>query len=547
MASLARTTAWLALGTATSRVLGLARTILLGIAIGITGSTAADAYAVANKLPNVMFAILAAGVLNAALVPQIVKSFHENRERTVHRILTLGGFWILVITAILTATAGLWVRLYSSGWGPEQTALATAFALWCIPQLFFYGMYTLWGEVLNAREQFGPFMWAPVVNNIIAIVGLLAYLAVFGPYARGDNDHLAEMWTGGRIALIAAVATLGIAAQAFVLLWPMAKGGYRWRWVWSGPQGELVTVAKVASWALAAVLVEQVAVMLTTRVASAAQEVAPGDEAVAGVFAYDYALSIYLVPHSLVTVSILTVLFTAMARAASDKDMPGVRKVLSRGMRLVGAFTMFAATALVILAPHVVRVLAPSASVASVDAVAGVLRIMAVGLVPLGAAVLVKRAFFALEDGRSIFLIHIPMGAVWVAFAYAGQAWLDARWWVPAVAVGLVASNIAAVLLRVAALRKRLDGLDGRRILVMHGKALLAALAAAVVGIALWKVLPASYEQTGTGAVITSVVVIAVSGIAMLGAYVGVSKAVRLAEVDDLVSSLGSKLRRRVR
>src|SRR5690606_9439237 len=128
---------------------------------------------------------------------------------------------------------------------------------------------------------------------------------------------LAEDWTPGRIALVAGVATLGIVAQAAVLIPFMIKGGYRWQWVWRGPNGELTVAAKVASWALAAVLVEQVAVALTTKVASAAQAAVPGDESIAGVAAYDYALAIYLVPHSLVTVSIMTVLFTQMARRAS--------------------------------------------------------------------------------------------------------------------------------------------------------------------------------------------------------------------------------------
>lgn len=543
----ARTTAVLALGTGASRVLGLARTVMLGVAIGITGSAAADAFAVANKLPNVMFAVVAAGVLNAALIPQIVRSFHQGRERTVHRILTLGGFWILVVTALLTVTAGLWVRVYSSGWGPEQTALATAFALWCIPQLFFYGMYTLCGQVLNAREQFGPFMWAPVLNNLIAIVGLAVYIVVFGPFDASLPASLAEDWTPGRIALVAGVATLGIVAQAAVLIPFMIKGGYRWQWVWRGPKGELTVAAKVASWALAAVLVEQVAVALTTKVASAAQAAVPGDESIAGVAAYDYALAIYLVPHSLVTVSIMTVLFTQMARRASESDIPGVRTVLSKGIRSVGAFTMFAAAALLVLAPHVVRVIAPYSSPETVGAVVIVMQCMALGLVPLGASVLIKQAYFALEDGRSVFLMHIPMAIAWVGVAWAGQQWLDVKWWVPAVAVGLTLSNTVAVILRAWGLRKRLGGLDGTRVALMHVRALVAAVASAAAGWLVMLLAPDSDTRRGWAEVATSAVVVLVGGTVMLVVYVAVARLVKLAEVNELRASLTARLRRRVR
>ncbi len=137
----------------------------------------------------------------------------------------MGGVGILVATTVLTLTAGLWVRVYSDGWGPEQTALATAFALWCIPQLLFYGLYTLFGQVLNAREQFGWFMWAPVANNVVAIAGLVVFLVLFGPYAAPEPGvsvaAVVDDWTTPKILLVAAVATLGIAAQALILIPPM--------------------------------------------------------------------------------------------------------------------------------------------------------------------------------------------------------------------------------------------------------------------------------------------------------------------------------------
>lgn len=547
--SVARTTAWLAMGTGTSRLLGLIRTILLGAAIGITGAAAADAFAVANKLPNVMFAVIAAGVLNSALVPQIVKSFHEGRERTVHRILTLGGFWIMVATVIFTVLAGVWVRLYSDNWGPEQTALATAFAFWCIPQLFFYGMYTLLGQVLNAREQFGPYMWAPVASNLVAIAGLLVYIVAFGIYEiqpDGGLGSLTETWTGPRIALIAGTATLGIMTQAAVLIPPLVRGGYRWRWTWRGPKGELLTVAKVASWALAAVAVEQIAVALTTRVSTAAQSAAPGDPSVAGVAGYDYALSIYLVPHSLVTVSLMTILFTRMSRHASDKNIPGLKKVLTGGMRSVGTFTIFATAVLLVLAPHIVRTLAPVAPPETVAAVAVVVQCLVLGLVPLGASVLVKQAYFALEDGRSVFLIHLPMAIVWIGVAYAVKGATDPRWWVPGVALGLAASNTVALALRGWGLRKRLGGLEGRAMVATYGKALVAALGAAAIGVAVRIIAPDAYTQTGWAAVGQSLAVVVVGGTAMLLTYIGLARLLRLDELNEVVRAFTSKLRRRV-
>lgn len=537
----------MASGTLVSRGLGMVRSMLLAAAIGITGSVAADAYAVANKLPNVMFAVLAAGVLNSALVPQIVRAFQADRTRTVHRILTLGGVGILAVTALLTVTAGVWVRVYSDGWSSEQTALATAFALWCIPQLLFYGLYTLFGQVLNAREQFGPFMWAPVANNVVAIAGLVAFVVIFGPYALNEDasvQAIVDEWTTGKILLVAAVATLGIAAQALVLIPPMIRGGYRWRWVWRGPKGELSTAAKVASWALGAVLVEQVGVALITRIASAAQAAAPTDPAVAGVAAYDYALGIFLVPHSLVSISLMTVLFTQMSRHAALGDVTRLRGVVSEGVRMVGVFTMIASVTMAVVAPHLVRVLAPTVSGESVEAVAWVLRVMCIGLVPLGASVMIKQAYFALEDGRTVFLIHIPMTLAWLAVAYGIQAFTEPHWWVRGIALGLAATNTVAVVLRLWGLRKRLAGVDGKRLLVTHAKALLAAGGATVVGVALMAVAPRSWAQEGADAVVVSGLLTAGIAGAMILVYGIASRLLRVEETNAVMRAVTRRVRR---
>lgn len=549
---LGRNTLVMAAGTGTSRVLGLVRSALLVAAVGATGSIAANAFDVGNRLPNMMFAVLAAGVLNSALVPQIVRAFRDGNTRLVHRILTLGGVGMLLGTVVLTLMAGIWVRLYAPEWGPDQTALATAFGLWCIPQLLFYGLYTLWGKVLNARGQFGAFMWAPVAANVVAIAGLVTYLVMFGPYVASDDPAsvIVDEWTPLRIGVLAGFATLGIAVQALVLIGPMLKGGYRWRWAWRREtKGELTTVATVASWALGAVLIEQVAVWLTTIIATSAEDAAAvggayTDPSIAGNAAYAQALGVYLVPHSLVAISIMTVLFTSMARHAAARDYDAMRGVLSRGIRLVGVFAIFASTTLLITAPHVVRVLFPTLQGESVDAIAWVVRCMVLGLLPLGMAVMAKQAYFALDDGRTVFLIHLPMALAWVAVAYGVQSTTEPVWWVRGVALGLTASNIVAAVLRLAFLRRRLGGLDLRRVLSTYARAALAALVASAAGYAIVALGPTSYTDAGWSAWGTSAAMTAAAGATMGAVFVGVALALRVAEVGDATRMLTRRVRR---
>src|SRR5699024_2126481 len=116
---------------------------------------------------------------NAVLVPQIVRAMRhrDGGQEYVNRLLTLAGTLLAAVTVLLTLAAPVLVTLYaaefrSGPWAP----VAISFAMWTLPQLFFYGMYTLLGQGLIARSVFGPYMWAPAANNLIAITGLVIYL-----------------------------------------------------------------------------------------------------------------------------------------------------------------------------------------------------------------------------------------------------------------------------------------------------------------------------------------------------------------------------------
>lgn len=521
---------------------------MLAAALGLTGSIAIESYSVANRLPNVMFAVLSAGVLNSALVPQIVKAFADGRERTVHRIITVAAVGMAALTLVLTISAAFWVQVYSSGWTSEQTALATAFALWCVPQLLFYGLYTLFGQVLNAREQFGWYMWSPALANVVAIAGLAVYLVLFGADAVAPGtpvESIVDEWSPLGIFLVGGGATLGIAAQALVLVRPMIKGGYRWRPVWRGPRGELTTASRVAMWALGGVIVEQLVVVAISNVNTAAGAVAKTDPSIAGAGAYDYALGIVLVPHSLVSISLMTALFVHMAKHAAAGNKVRLRETMSEGVRLVSAFTIFATAAAVVLAPYLVRSLTPpNVTGESVEAVSWVVRVMALALVPLGTSVMVKQAYFALEDVRPVFLFHLPMAVAWLGVAFAVKAFAEPHWWVPGAAAGFAATNVVAAVLRLWGLRSRLDGVDARRIAVMHAQAGIAALAAAGIGAVLVWLAPATWDAQGYGAMVSSATIAAVIAAVMGIVYVLLARVLKIEEVTSVVRTVTRRIRR---
>jgi len=158
MAGLGRASATVAAGTMASRITGLIRNIVLTIALGTVGAKAADSFAIANQLPNSVFALISSGLLAGVIVPQIVKAVktHDDRgDAFVSKLLTLGVLALLVVTAVAVVAAPLLVEIYAGEFTEEAKTLTLALAYWCLPQLLFYGLYALVGEILNANRVFG--------------------------------------------------------------------------------------------------------------------------------------------------------------------------------------------------------------------------------------------------------------------------------------------------------------------------------------------------------------------------------------------------------
>ena len=200
--ALATSAAVMASGTLVSRVLGLLRNALLVAVIGMVAfggqsGSMSDAWSVANKLPNIISMLLAGGVLNAVLVPQVVRAMkrRDGGEEYVNRLLTLAMTILAGITVLLTAAATLLITLYAAQFQPEWKAVAVGLAYWCIPQLFLYGLYTLLGQVLNARSVFGPYMSARGVE-VLRSEGGDGTVGGGSLYGRPDPQFWEDHWSG---------------------------------------------------------------------------------------------------------------------------------------------------------------------------------------------------------------------------------------------------------------------------------------------------------------------------------------------------------------
>ena len=508
----------MASGTIVSRILGFARAVLLAVAIGVT-TDAADAFGVANQLPNSVYAIIVGGVLNAVMVPTLVKarSASDGGKGYVDRFVTLAITVFFVSTLIFTIASPLLVRLYTSGWNEEQLALATAFAYWCLPQLFFYGLYSILGEVLNSRKAFGPFMWAPVLNNLVSLLGLALFILIFTADPTGNRT--VSSWGADQIALLAGSATAGVAAQALILLVSWKRIGlklnlnFKFRGFGLGP------ALKAASWSLAMVIVSQIGGLVQTAVASTAAVDRGSGQAVASVAAAAIAWLIFMLPHSVVTVSIATAYFTRMAEHQQSGQMSQFKQDLTTALRVIAMVSVIASAILIVLSYPIARVFV--GEYPATAALGNVIAAFMIGLLPFSFVYMMQRAFFALEDTKTPFIftsiqigIHIS-GSITLGFVMPKELLV--------VSIALLTAFSICIqgLIAYAMLKKKIGSLSGFGVSRSTIKFVLAAIPASAAGVLVLLALGGIGEdsfalQSVLGAITSAIIVGGIMGVSYL-------------------------------
>ncbi|MBT2497757.1 murein biosynthesis integral membrane protein MurJ [Agromyces sp. ISL-38] len=472
-----RASALLASGTIVSRVLGFVKTALLAAVIGASGA-GSNAFAAANQLPNTIYVVVAGGVLSAVLVPLIVRSaaHADGGSAYINKIITL-GFTILAGAALIaTLLTPVLTLLIGSRMSPGVFSLAVAFGYWCLPQIFFYGMYSLLGEVLNARRVFGPFTWVPVLNNVVGLAGLAAFALIVGADPNGLRS--AGEWSVGMIVLLAGSATLGVASQALILFWFWRRAGLRYRpdFQWRGVG--LRSTAGVAGWTFGMLLLTTVAGFVETSVVGVSASVS--DEA--SVYALQTAWLIFMLPHSVITVSIATAYFTRMSEHAAVGAIDKVRADLSSAVRGVGVIIIVAAAVLIVCAYLFARVFTEVEPL--VWSFGNVIIAYVIGLIGFSVLFIVQRTYYSLGDTKTPFIFTLVQVILFIAGALACIA-LPSSW--VAFGIALVTTLAGAVQLTVAVvlLRRRLGPLDGRRIAITFARSLVALVIPVFAGVSL--------------------------------------------------------------
>jgi putative peptidoglycan lipid II flippase len=535
----------MAAGTVVSRVTGVFRDIAATAALGFF--LVSDAFSLGNSLPTVIYILVIGGALNAVFVPQLVRRMKEDADdgrAYADRLITLVGSILLVFSILAVLCAPLIVDLYTpDNYPANEYDLAVAFARLCLPQVLFYGIYTMLSQVLNARGRFGAPMFAPIANNIVAISTFLLFIAVAGTSAASDG-----VLTTQQVLILGIGTTLGVIVQALILIPVLVRSGYRWkpRFDWKG--SGLGKTGTLALWTIGLVFVNQAAYIVITRLAAKANvDAAAAGLVAAGLTTYQKAHLVFMLPHSVITVSIVTAMLPALSRVAHDGNLRKVGDDVGSTMRLVAALIVPIAAILMCVGTGVAILLFGygAATPEQAGIMGAIVSVFMIGLLPFTLFYVMLRGYYALEDTKTPFWITVGFNVVLLAIAVPlFNASRAGGFQVGSLALSYGIAYWIAFLVSWIILGRRLGGLDTKRTVVTLIKLISAGLVSLGAMFAAFAFVfergTKIYEQSKLG-VLQEVVLISLLGLAV---YLLCAWILRVPEVGQALSLVRRKIRR---
>ncbi len=516
----------MSVSTAVSRITGFVRTWATAYALGVTALAAS--YSVANNIPNMVFELLAGGVLSAVFIPLFIERRQEEGDAGAWRFASSATNLVALVLGAVALVATIWpeplVRTQTFRISAEQAEMATYFFRFFAVQIVFYGVGGVMSGALNSYRRFLAPAMAPIFNNLVVIVTLLGFYVPF----RESDPALAK-------AGLAIGTTLGVVVMTLFLVPSLIRVGARYSFVIDLRHP---AVRKMLRKAVPIVIyVATNLVSVSFRNAYAFQVSTDGPAALL------YAWMFYQLPYGVLAVALATAIFPELSDKADSRQWAAYREIFSKGLRATAMLILPMAALLVALSREVTSLYrAGSFTADDVPRVASILVWWAVGLFFYASFMFTLRAFYAMQDTRTPMITNLGLTVLQV-FLYATLT--SGMGAIPA--LGLRGIPIAdAVFFSVhlvvllALLRRRVGLHDGRGIAYAVVRIAIASTAGGAVAAGIARLL-ASVAEAPAGAVLQ----VAVAGIFGLATAFGASAVLGVREVRIARDLVGRAFGRR--
>ncbi|OFB37710.1 murein biosynthesis integral membrane protein MurJ [Mycolicibacterium sp. (ex Dasyatis americana)] len=526
----------MAFATLISRITGFLRFVLL---MALLGGPLTSSFSVANQLPNMVAALVLEATFTAIFVPVLVRAERDDPDggrAFIRRLVTLATTLLLVTTVLSVLCAPLLVKLMLGSHPEVDTPLTTSFAYLLLPQVLFYGLTSVYGAILNTRNIFGPPAWAPVVNNVIAILTLGLFVLV--PGALSENP--VQMGTA-KLLVLGIGTTLGVVAQAMVLFVAIRTERVSLRPLW-GIDDRLKKFGGMAAAMVLYVLINQIGFIVGNRIASSA--------AASGPAIYNYTWLVLMLPFGMIGVTVLTVVMPRLSRNAAANDIPAVLDDFSLATRLTMVTLIPIVAMMTVGGPAIGSALFAYGRFSASDAgyLGMAITLSSFTLIPYALVLLQLRVLYARERPWTPIVIVVVIAVVKIIGSIAAPHVTDdpsmvAGYLGLANGLGYVAGAIAGYLLLKANLRpgggQLLRPAVIRTILVTVAASLIASLVAHTVD-----QLLGLESLTTAGGAAGSMLRLITLGLIMVPIIAGVMLAARVPEAHSALDMIRRRLGR---
>ena len=393
---LARSTVIVMIAFGTTKLISLAQAVIIARTFGL--SAAWDTYVTANRIPELIFTLIAGGALAYAFIP-IFSGFLARDERdgawhtASHVINTI--FCATLVASVIAFIAAPWLveHVTAPGFTPDMQAQTTELMrILLISTLIF----SVSGIVMGILQSFNHFLLpaiAPIMFDLGILFGALFLLEPFG--VRG----------------IAIGAVIGAALHFLIQVPGLIR--YRARWyaelglrdpnLWRVIRLMIPRIGGLGVFSLNFIVMNNIASRL-------------GEGSVA---ALDWGWRLMQIPETLIGTAMGTVIFPTLAILSAAKDDEGKRTAMSGALRFILIATIPSAVGLILVGRPLISLLEGGQFDASASPrVYSTLQFFTLGLVVHSLLEVIARSFYADKDTITPFWAALGGAAINLALSY---------------------------------------------------------------------------------------------------------------------------------
>jgi putative peptidoglycan lipid II flippase len=450
-----------------SAVLGVLRSVIITALFG--AGPEVDAFVAAQRVPELLFNLVAGGALGSAFIPVFAGLLAEDRRdeawRMTSAVITLLTLVTLAL-AVVTYIAAPWIvqTALRPGDTPAQQALAVDLMRIMLSTVVIFGVSGLMMGILNAHQHF----WRPAAAMSFYNLGIIAGAILLKPVMG--------------VAGLAWGTVLGALLHLAIQLPAVRHVGARLRPVFDPRSPGVGEVLRLMGPRIIGQGVVQFNFFIigtfTSFMVDGAQTVVT------------MAFTVMFTALGVIGQSLGTAVFPSLSTLATQEDMPGYRRTLGSALRSVLFLAIPASVGLIVLAQPVIGALYQRGawSPAATAGAAWALQFFALGLVAHALLEILARAFYALHDtwtpvlvGLATMLLNIALNVVLIRVL--GEPGNLARGSYAGLALAMTLATTIETTTLWLLLRRRIGGMDGPRVWALVWRTTIAAL---VMGGVLW-------------------------------------------------------------